>query len=459
VWHAAAVLPQTVRDRPARSTVLAALLVALASLPLGHALAFDASAWVVWGREVWALDLQTGAGPSWKPFPVLFTAPFAVLGDGAGAAWLVVARAGALLAVVGAARLAARAAGPWAGVVAAGTLVLSPWWLLNGALGNADPLLGALVVWAFLTFDDGRPRAAFWLGVAGALIRPEVWPFLALYALWLLRTGRLPWAHALGAGAGVLALWVVPDALSSGLASTSGATGTASAGSAGLTSFPFGTVLVDLGEQAPWLGLTAALAGAGALDALRRRGLVRPGPAARPAWWLALVLAYTLLVAAMAQVGFAGNPRYLVPALVLLAAVSGVVVALPDAVRATPKDVKDGRAATPATPATAGWTARDRAAVAVVVLVALAVAGAGAIRDQARALDERAAVRRGLADAVRDAGGLDAVRRSGPVRSGDPGLRALVAETLHESVPAASARPRPGETVARPLPGGRWTLR
>jgi hypothetical protein len=451
------VLPQTVRDRPARSAVLAALLVALASLPLGHALAFDASAWVVWGREVWHLDLQTGAGPSWKPFPVLFTAPFAVLGDGAGAAWLVVARAGALLAVIGAARLAGRAAGPWAAVVAAGTLLLSPWWLLNGALGNADPLLGALVVWGFLAFDDGRPRTAFWLGVAGALIRPEVWPFLALYALWLLRTGRLPWSHALGAGAGVLALWVIPDALSSGLASTSGATGTASAGSAGLTAFPFGTVLVDLAEQAPWLGLIAALAGVGALDALRHRGLVRRAGGGRPVLWLALVMAYTLLVAVMAQVGFAGNPRYLVPALVLLAAASGTVVALPRTVRANVADARVG----PSSPAAAanGWAARGPAVVAVIVLVVLAVGGAGAVRDQARQLDERAAVRRGLADAVQDAGGLDAVRRAGPVRSGDPGLRALVAEVLHESVPAASTRPRPGETVARPLPGGRWILR
>jgi hypothetical protein len=441
LWHAAAVLPQTVRDRPARSAVLAALLVALASLPLGHALAFDASAWVVWGREVWRLDLQTGAGPSWKPFPVLFTAPFAVLGDGAGAAWLVVARAGALVAVVGAARLAARAAGPWAAVVAAGTLVLSPWWLLNGALGNADPLLGALVVWGFLAFDDGRPRTAFWLGVAGALIRPEAWPFLALYALWLLRTGRLPWSHGLGAGAGVLALWVIPDALSSGLASTSGATGTASAGSAGLTSFPFGTVLVDLGEQAPWIGLAAALAGAAALVALRRR---RDGGGGRPEVWLAAALAYALLVAVMAQAGFAGNPRYLVPALVLLAAVSGVVVALPDALRGGGSGPGDGRL---------------RAAVAVVVVVALGVTGVGAVRDQARDLEERAAVRRGLFRAVDDAGGRDAARRSGPVRSGDPGLRALVAEALRESVPGASTRARPGDPVARPLPGGRWALR
>ncbi|MSW51751.1 MAG: hypothetical protein F2817_12805, partial [Actinobacteria bacterium] len=121
------------REGPARWWVLVALVLGAASLPLGHALAFDASAWVVWGREVWSLDLATGAGPSWKPFPVLFTAPFAVLGDGAAGAWLVVARAGALLAVVGAARLATRAAGPGGGLVAAATLLLSPWWLLNGA--------------------------------------------------------------------------------------------------------------------------------------------------------------------------------------------------------------------------------------------------------------------------------------------------------------------------------------
>jgi hypothetical protein len=438
------VLPQTVRDRPARSTVLVALLVAAASLPLGHALAFDASAWVVWGREVWDLGLRTGAGPSWKPFPVLFTAPFAALGDGAGAAWLVVARAGALVAVVGAARLAARAAGPWAGVVAAGTLVLSPWWLLNGALGNADPLLGALVVWGFLAADDGRHRTAFWLGVAGALIRPEAWPFLALYALWLLRAGRLPLGHALGAGAGVLALWIVPDALSSGLASTSGATGTASAGSAGLTAFPFGTVLVDLGEQAPWVGLAAALLGAAAVVAVRRGRPAGATRAARPELWLAVALAYTLLVAVMAQAGFAGNPRYLVPALVLLGAVSGVVVALPDALRGGAGSARDGRL---------------RAATAAAVLVLLAVTGAGEVRDQARDLGDRAAVRRGLFRAVQDAGGPDALTRRGPVRSGDAGLRSLVAEALHESVPAASARPRPGETVARPRAGGRWSLR
>jgi hypothetical protein len=434
------VLAASFRSRPARSWGFAALLLAALSLPFGHALAFDASAWVVWGREVVHLNLDTAAGPSWKPFPVLFTAPLSVLGDGAAGGWLVVARAGALLAVVGAARLSARAAGPWAAPVAVATLVLSPWWLLNGALGNADPILGAFVVWALLAAEDGRERTAFWLVVAGALIRPEVWPFLALLALLLMRRRALPLSHVAVAGVAVLALWVVPDAVSSGLASTSGATGTASAGSAGLTAFPFGTVLVDLGRQAPWLGLAAALVAVAAAWGRRLPGDRPAPPAGRPATWLALALAYTLLVAVMAQAGFAGNPRYLVPALVLLAAVTGTVVRVggPDA-RAF------GR---PAAPVVAG-----------VVVVALAALGAGGVRDQVAGVRDRAAVRRALFAAVDAGGGADRVRSGGPVRSADGGLRALVAEALHESVPDATARARPGDAVARPRPGGGWTLR
>ncbi|MDO9410698.1 glycosyltransferase family 87 protein [Patulibacter sp.] len=449
------------REGPARWWVLAALVLGAASLPLGHALAFDASAWVVWGREVWSLDLATGAGPSWKPFPVLFTAPFALLGDGAAGAWLVVARAGALLAVVGAARLATRAAGPWAGLVTVATLVLSPWWLLNGALGNADPILGALVVWAILLAQDGRPRTAFLLTATGALIRPEAWPFVAAHALWLIRRGDLRLGPALGAGVGVLALWVVPDLLSSGLDSTTGATGTASAGSAANTSFPFGTVLRDLGEQAPWVGLVAALAGAWAV----RRG--RPGAvavagaggdredgagagtpvplAARPVAWLALVLAYALLVAVMAQVGFAGNPRYLVPGLVLLGAVAGTVVAVVP---------PDGVLRLPGLPS----AVPGRAVAGVLVVLALLVTGVGDVRGQAEALDDRAALRRGLFDAVEERGGPDRIARGTRVRSGSADLRSLVAEALHESIPAALTRPRSGDLVARPAGGGRWSL-
>lgn len=403
-------------------TVVAAVIAAL-SLPLGFALAFDASAWVVWGRELWSLDLDTSAGPSWKPLPLVVTAPFALLGDVGAAAWLLVARAGALLAVVGAARLARRVAGGWAVPVVVAAIVASPWWLLNGALGNADPLLGALVVWAALAHLDDRPRTAFGLLVAGALIRPEIWPFLAGYALWAALRGRIGWPLVIGAGVGVLALWGVPDLLSSGLASTKGATGTPSAGSAGLTDVPFLSVWADLVEQAGWPVLLAAVV---ATYVTWRSGHPRRRAVAGG---LGLVAAYVLLVATMAQLGFAGNPRYLVPALTLLAAVAGAVVAV------------------------GGTHASARAVVGVIVTAVIVAVGGSAVADQRSVVADRAAARDALNRTIEDAGGRDALTRCGPVRT-DPTVRSVVAELLDESIPEAGGRPAPGDATIRPTAGG-----
>lgn len=414
---------RALRSSPGVAWTLIAGLIAAVSLPFAFALAFDASAWVVWGRELWSLDLDTSAGPSWKPLPLVVTAPFALFGDVGAAAWLLVARTGALLAVVGAARLAWRVSGRWAVPVAVAAVAASPWWVLNGALGNADPLLGALVVWAALAHGDDRPRTAFGLLVAGGLIRPEVWPFLAGYALWAAVRGRIGWPMAVGSGAAVLALWVVPDLLSSGLASTKGATGTPSAGSAGLTDVPFLSVWADLVEQAGWPVLLAAAVGA---FLLARTGHPRRRVVGA---WLGLVVAYVLLVAAMAQAGFAGNPRYLVPALTLLAAVAGVVVVV-------------GRTSGP-----------SRAAVAVVITAAIVLAGGPSVADQRSVVADRAGARDALTRAIEDAGGRDALTRCGPVRT-DPTVRSVVAELLHESIPQAGGRPSPGDATIRPVAGG-----
>src|SRR4051812_548850 len=132
----------------ARVAVVVSVVVAALSLLVHRALAFDPEAWVVWGREAWSLSIDTSAGPSWKPLPVLVTALLAPAGDAAPWLWLLVARAGALLALAGVARLASERAGALAGALAAALLVVSPWWLFNGALGNAEPLLVALCAWA-----------------------------------------------------------------------------------------------------------------------------------------------------------------------------------------------------------------------------------------------------------------------------------------------------------------------
>ena len=54
---------------------LACVALAVVSLVVPASLAFDAWAWLVWGRETLHLDLATTAGPAWKPLPVLVTTP------------------------------------------------------------------------------------------------------------------------------------------------------------------------------------------------------------------------------------------------------------------------------------------------------------------------------------------------------------------------------------------------
>ena len=134
---------------------------------------------------------MTTTGPCWKPLPVIFTTPFCLAGDdGAPLLWLLVARAGGILAFAMAFRLGMRLAGPWAGAIAAGSLFLADEFIRNFFRGNSEGILVALCLWAVERHLDGRRRDAFWLGIGAALLRPEVWPFIALYGLYLLIVER-----------------------------------------------------------------------------------------------------------------------------------------------------------------------------------------------------------------------------------------------------------------------------
>ena len=85
-----------------------ALVIGALSLLMPSTPSYDPWAWIIWGREIVHLNLQTTGGPSWKPLPVIFTTLFAPFGKAAPDMWLVIARAGAVVAVAMSFKLALR---------------------------------------------------------------------------------------------------------------------------------------------------------------------------------------------------------------------------------------------------------------------------------------------------------------------------------------------------------------
>jgi hypothetical protein len=428
--------------RRERWLLAACLILAALSLLAPWALAYDPDAWVVWGRELTRLELDTSAGPSWKPLPVVFTTPFALTGDAAPALWLIVARAGGLLALAGAARLAWRLGGTVAAVAAVGAMALGPWWWFNTALGNSEGLLAAAALWAIDAHLDGRPRRAFLFGLAAALLRPEVWPFFALYVAWLWweRTDARPLiAGGLAAWA---ALWFGPDVVGNGgaLQASDAARGVFSEESAGNADFPALAVLEDAVEM---FTIPVVIAAAVALvwPARAAGPPVRPaGPvptfatalwthvrSASPVAWLAAgAVAWVVLVAVATQAGYAGNPRYLVPAAALAVVVAGVGVAR---LRSIP------------------------VLGPIVLLGAIAAIQSGDLRGQTDRLGERARTRDELARVIERAGGADRLRACAPVRT-IASMRAPVAWQLDVPMSDIGGTSRPPAVLFRVRPYG-----
>ena len=292
----------------------ACVLVAALSLLISRQATYDPTAWLIWGREIVHGDLSTTAGPSWKPLPVLVTVPGALLGDGAQQDLLLIAaRAGMLAGAVLAYRLAWRLEGPVAGVIAAAALLVSSGYLSRVFRGDSEGALVALALGAVEAHLLGRRRLAFGLLVATALLRPEMWLFAGLYALWLMvaagsRERRLR-AAAIVAGAGVLVVvaWLIPEEIGSGrlLRAASRALDPV-AGSPATAAFPFGATFTNAAPVLPWpLYAAGVVYVATALRDPRR-------PDRRLTIALAgAATALMVIVALMAEMGFTGNSRYL----------------------------------------------------------------------------------------------------------------------------------------------------
>ncbi len=198
-------------------------LAALSAAVLPTVPSYDPWAWIVWGREVVDphLSFAVSGGPSWKPLPVMLTTVFALFGGAAPTLWVIAARAGGLMGLAGAFRLARRLGGPgaWgviAGLIAAAAIVLTQDWAYYMFRGASEPLLIGTSLWAIDRLLEGRHGSAFVLAVATSLMRPEAWPFLAIYAIWLwIRQPRLRVLVLAGVVA-VPFFWFVPPWIGSG---------------------------------------------------------------------------------------------------------------------------------------------------------------------------------------------------------------------------------------------------
>lgn len=310
--------------------IAASLVVAgLYTLLWPGAPTYDPWAWIIWGREIIEGDLVTTTGPSWKPLPMLFTIPFALFGDAAPDLWLWIARATALIGLVAVADLAARLGGRLAAALAVLALVTTPLYYAYGVNGSSEGMLVLACCLAATSWLDDRRNAAFWWLVAASLLRPEVWPFVALMGLERLkdRPQRLWWLVA--AGALVVLTWLVPEKLGSGAYFRASTRANApNPDSAAFASSPTLEVLGSMSNLLLWLpGLGVLLAG-GLGSWLWRRGeradrtpLVARSTLRTARFLFLAALGWVVLVAAMTEGGYAGNPRYLAAPLGLLVAV------------------------------------------------------------------------------------------------------------------------------------------
>src|SRR3954469_9369647 len=286
---------------------------------------YDPWAWIIWGREIVHLDLSTAEGPSWKPLPVLLTTPFSLFGGIAPDLWVFVARAGVIAGVVMLFRLGRRLGGGIpAGVAAAVPYALATWTLRNGAMGNSEGLLVALILAAVERHIDGRRRSAFVFAFGAALLRPEAWPFFGLYGLWLL--WREPRARALviAGFAALPALWLLPEWWGSGdLLRAAPRAQNPRGNSPAFADDPIRAVLDQFTTMlTPVVGI--------GLAALVLAVLWRRWPGRRELAIVGALVAGALLwvleVALMTSDGFSGNIRYLVMPAAVACLVAGAGV-------------------------------------------------------------------------------------------------------------------------------------
>jgi hypothetical protein len=312
------------------AVVVCTLLSALSAAVLPTVPSYDPWSWIVWGREVTDphLSFIIGGGSSWKPLPVIFTTIWGLFGSAAPTLWVITARIGGLLGLWGAWKLAGRlVGGGWSGVLAGALavagVILTQDWVYYFLRGTSEVILIAATVWFVDRLIDGKRTQAFLLGAVAGLIRPEWWPFLFLYAVWLVWRDpgfRTP-GKLLVLAAGLVAqpmFWFLPPYITTGHAFSAATQAAQYNGHLG--SNVLRTVVArganDQVLPALILGIVAVLV---AWIRDRNRTILAVGLGII-AWWV-VVVAETLD-------GYPGLERFFLPAAALICVLGGVGVAL-----------------------------------------------------------------------------------------------------------------------------------
>ena len=313
-------VPWTVVAIAAGMLVLSLLVVLWAKTRPGY----DPYGWLVWGRQTILGHLDTNAAPSWKPLPYLFTLPYALFGHYQLWLWMVTSVAISLSGVIFAARIAYKLtdAPPerrWAAYVAgafAGAALLGITDYMHYVLSaQSDPLIVSLCLGAVDCHLSKRPRWAFGLLVLAALGRPEVWPFIAAYAIWAwIKVPAMRWMVVAGAVV-VLALWFGVPGLTSRSFFQAGSNALGS-GRAIHGNKVTGIISRFFGLHETSLELLALLSVGLAVVHRDRATLVLAGAAVG---WVIVEIAFALH-------GWPGVPRYMFPAAAAMVVVAGVGV-------------------------------------------------------------------------------------------------------------------------------------
>ncbi len=196
--------------------VLAAVIAGAVAIvdATGMTPSFDAYGWLTWGHQLLYGNLNLNAAPSWKPLMIIFTLPMALFGSRAPQLLSIAMVSGTLAMAPFAGRIAYRLVvegrgqalrtrrvtiAAWIGALfaAVGVLGLQGHGIPSGLvppqslwqlsfIADSDPFCAALVLAAIDAHLSRRPRLAYGVLFLACLNRPEAWPLIGLYGLYLM---------------------------------------------------------------------------------------------------------------------------------------------------------------------------------------------------------------------------------------------------------------------------------